>query len=71
MGGSQKLRRNIPNIIFLFLLFLGVAGGLVMDAVIAGTLIGLGAGLIIMAVLRFAMVKKKETTADQKPIENS
>ena len=68
MGDNRKFAGSIPNLVFVGLLFLGVAVGMLWGATMAGTLIGLGAGFIAMAIIRFATNRKKgETGSAAKP----
>jgi len=57
---NHRLVRSIPNLVFLGLIVTGVAVGWLTGAPLAGTLIGTGAGFIMMAIIRFATSKKKD-----------
>ena len=60
MSENHKLRRRIPFLSFIGCSFLGIALGLIWRNITAGTLIGLGAGLIIMVLMRFILQSKKD-----------
>lgn len=60
MSGNHKLRKRIPFLSFIGCSFLGIALGFILRNITAGTLIGLGSGLILMALLRFILRSKKE-----------
>lgn len=58
MGNNQKLRRRIPFLVFVVCMFIGILLGLIWSNLTSGILIGLGAGLILMALLRFILHRK-------------
>jgi len=59
MSGNHKLRNRIPFLSFIGCSFLGIALGLIWRNITAGTLMGLGTGLIFMALLRFILRSKR------------
>jgi hypothetical protein len=59
-GGHSKLRGRIPFLVFVVCTFGGIAIGYLRETITAGTLTGLGAGLIFMVLLRFILYRKKE-----------
>lgn len=69
MKGQKNFRSSVPAIALVASLFVGIVIGLYRENITAGTLIGLGVGLIVMAILRFVLISKKdqpENRADKK-----
>ncbi len=69
MKGQKNFRSSVPAIAVVACLFVGIVIGLYSENITAGTLIGLGVGLIVMAILRFVFISKKsqpEHRADKK-----
>jgi uncharacterized membrane protein len=60
---QKTARRLIPAIALVACLFAGIVIGLYRNNITAGTLIGLGMGLIVMAILRYIMFSKKDQSA--------
>jgi hypothetical protein len=60
MSNHSKLRGRIPFLCFVFCTFAGIAIGYMSGTITAGTLVGLGAGLILMVLLRFILYRKKD-----------
>jgi len=56
---QKKNLNTVPGIAMVGCMFLGIGIGYFYSNVTAGTLIGLGAGFILMAVLRYAAGRKK------------
>jgi Na+/proline symporter len=59
MKGQKNFRSSVPAIAVVACLFVGIVIGLYSENITAGTLIGLGVGLIVMAILRFVFISKK------------
>ena len=57
---NQKRRSKIPFLTFVACTFVGILFGLIWNNLTAGVLIGLGAGLILLAMLRFILYRKRE-----------
>jgi F0F1-type ATP synthase assembly protein I len=63
------MRKRIPFLVFITCTFVGALAGYVDRNYPAGILLGLGIGIILMVVLRFALVKQKkqkETSPEEK-----
>lgn len=54
----KKRKEDIPGLAFVGCLFIGLALGIAYRNAAVGALGGLGAGFIVMAVLRYLMKKK-------------
>lgn len=57
MAGKRILRKAMPGIIMASCFFIGTVTGYLTNDLTAGILIGLGAGLIVMSILR--MIRKR------------
>ena len=54
----KKKKEDIPGIAFVGCLFIGLALGMAYGNPAVGVLAGLGAGFIVMAILKYLMKKK-------------
>jgi uncharacterized transporter YbjL len=59
MSNNQKFFRRVPFLAFVVCMFAGILLGFVWNILIAGILVGLGTGLILLALLRSILYRKK------------
>jgi hypothetical protein len=64
ISNHSRLRDRTPFFSFVVFTFAGIAIGYKFGNIVAGTLVGLGAGLILMVVLRFILYRKKTVAED-------
>ena len=68
---KKRRKRVIPGLVLVCCLFIGFACGLVWDNLLSGILIGLGSGFVVMAILRYILIRKPAENTSNHSEDNS
>jgi hypothetical protein len=71
MEEKKGAGRMIPPIVMAGCLFIGMGLGFLRGNITAGTLIGLGSGFILMAILRYIIAARKKRATRNDGDQNS